>query len=191
MKKILVLILSLALITAFCACGTEEAVTADTSAVTDDAVGITAEVTETDAPEETSPAEDEIYVITLDNGTVIPVGSTDEEAVTALGTPVEVLEASSCIHEGYDRVYTFDGFSITTSPDGKGNQYIAEFTMLSDLVAFENGLTVGSPADALTAVFGEDYKEQFGVLTYTLDSVTVSAVIDDAAVSGITVSANK
>lgn len=193
MKKLLTTILSLAVIAAFCACGADEVITSDTANAKDTSEAF-ADVTDTEAEAENNvlAAEDEaVYTVTLDNGAVIPVGSTSEEAVSALGTPMEILEAPSCIHEGSDRVYTFDGFSITTSPDGKGNQYIAEFSLLSDLVAFESGLTVGSPETELAAAFGEDFEEQFGVLTYKLDGATVSVVTDGGIISGITVSVSK
>lgn len=193
MKRILILLLSVALIFTFASCTSESGVIEDTksadSTVTDAVETEDTAVRETEAAAET-PAES-VYTITLDNGTEIGIGSYSEEAVTALGTPIDIMEASSCIHEGFDKVYTFDGFSITTSPDANGGQYLAEFTMLSDLVAFEGGLTVGSPAEELANVFGDTYEEQFGVRTYKLDSVNVSVLVDGDTVSGITVSAVK
>lgn len=193
MKKILTLLLSSALILTFASCNTQEDGSSDTDAAQADTVE--ASDTENTVTEDTKPAtepsDSKTYSITLDNGAVISIGSYSEESVNSLGTPIDVMEAPSCIHEGFDKVYTFDGFAITTSPDEKGGQYLAEFTLLSDLVAFESGLTVGSPADMLEGDFGDTYEEQFGVRTYKLDSVNVSVIVDGDTVSGITVSAAK
>ncbi len=193
MKKILILLLSASLALTFAACTADTKPADDTDTLEN--AEITNEITDTAEATDTTPAKadtnGEIYTITLDNGTVISVGSYSEEAVSSLGTPIDIMEAPSCIHEGTDKVYTFDGFSITTSPDAEGGQYIAEFTLLSDLAALENGLTIGSPAEELSDMFGETYEEQFGVRTYTLDTVTVSVLVDGDTVSGITVSAVK
>lgn len=190
MKNILTLLLSAAFVLTFASCGNQKGEVNDTDAVVTDPVE-TAE-TVTDETEPTVELPDiKVYSITLDNGTVISVGAYSEESVTSLGTPIDTMEAPSCIHEGFDRVYTFDGFSITTSPDENGGQYLAEFSLLSDLVAFENGLTVGSPTAMLADAFGDTYEEQFGVRTYKLDGVNVSVLVDGDIVSGITVSAVK
>lgn len=193
MKNILTLLLSAALVLTFASCSNQKGEVNDINAVVTDPVEtVETEATVTDETEPTVELPDiKVYSITLDNGTVISVGSYSDESVTSLGTPIDTMEAPSCIHEGFDRVYTFDGFSITTSPDKNGGQYLAEFTLLSDLVAFESGLAVGSPTAMLADTFGDTYEEQFGVRTYKLDGANVSVLVDGDIVSGITVSAVK
>ena len=129
-----------------------------------------------------------VYTVTLDSGAVIKIGDDADPVISALGTHLDLMEAPSCVHEGTDRVYMYDGYTVTTSPRADGSQYVAEITLTSDVVALDNGVYIGCSVDELTAAFGDDYKDSFGVYTYTLEGATVSAVIDGDAVSALTIS---
>lgn len=118
------------------------------------------------------------YVCTFDNGTKIEIGAAVDDIPSLYGEPLSYAEAPSCIHEGYDKVYTYDGYTLTTSPDADGNSRIYEISLTSDVVAFENGVTIGSELSQVASAFGEEYTEQFGVIMYELDDVSISIVLD-------------
>ncbi len=142
---------------------------------------------------ETTSIPDEIpgcTVLNLEGGITVTVGGTDE-ILAQLGEPVSYMEAPSCVHEGYDKVYTFEGFCITTSPNADKTQYIAELSLISDTAAFEGGLTIGSDVSEVEDIFGTEFTEEFGVRKYILPGATASVIVDGDIVGGITVSAVK
>ena len=181
MKKLILIALASILAFSFCSCTNDNAQNdeSDTSST----------VTETvEDSEKTESVTAKTYTVTLDNGKTFVLGASATELVADLGDPINLMEAPSCIHEGNDMVYTYDAFSIMTSPDGNGDQYLAELSFLSDAVAFDNGVTIGSSVSDVEAAFGNDCTEQFGVRTYELDGATLSIVLDGDTVTGITVS---
>lgn len=201
MKKIIASILAVALAFAMSACGENpDTPSNDTSNTENDTTDTSANV---DTGNVTEPSDDTTtdtgdstdnsttYSVSLNNGVTLEIGAAADDVISALGEPLDYMEAPSCVHEGFDRVYIFDGYSVSTSPDVNGNNYISELAILSDSVAFSNGFTIGSMAEDAQDMFGEDFAELFGVRTYTLGAVTVSIIVDGDTVSGITISANR
>ena len=192
MKKLLVLILASVLLCGAVSCGekepsetqapaltpaetekgTKEQNPSETDAETD--ASVDTEAAETEA----APAE-EGYLCSFDNGTDIRIGAAADSVLASLGDALNMAEAPSCIHEGMDRIYTYNGFSLTTSPDGKGTDRVYEIALTSDAVVLANGISIGSSLAEVEAAFGSDYTEQFGVLKYRLGEVSVSIVLDE------------
>ncbi|MBQ2765569.1 MAG: hypothetical protein IJF48_01100 [Clostridia bacterium] len=194
MKKLIILLLSLTLIISLAACNETDGgndTTKDTSSETTEApTDTTVNPPETTVPDTTASEVSLTYTLVFETGMTVTIGGPSEDFIASAGEPMDYMEAPSCIHEGYDKVYFYDWYSITTSPNANGEQYISEFSMLSDAVALkDSGLTVGSSAQAVEAVFGTDYDEQFGIRVYELDGATVSIQFVDGVISGFTVSA--
>ncbi len=186
MKKF-ALLLTLALTLSLAACGETTPQNVD-SGDTDTNSAVESEVS--DSTEDTEDkAVRSTYTVNLDNGVTVVIGGESDSLIDTLGEPIGLLEAPSCIHEGYDRIYSFDGFSITTSPAADKTQYVAELAFLSDAVALDNGLTVGCEASLLDSVLGTEYEEQFGIRRYTpVPGITVTVVLDGDIVSGLSFS---
>lgn len=207
MKKILSLLLIAALTASMLSCGGDSG-TADTSADTDgadnatDAVvteNITSDnggepaaaeteaVTEAAAPTPPAPAA-EGYTCVFDSGISIKLGSSAADALALLGDYSDMMEAPSCVHEGFDRVYTYAGlYTVLTSPDAQGKEYVAEISLLSDLVALEAGgnfLMIGSPESDIKAAFGDPAEDAFGVQKYNIDGAILTVTVDGGVVSG-------
>ncbi len=199
MKKTLSLLLLAALTASMLSCGNDSATsdmtdsvsgTPDT-AVTEAAVtdGETAAVTEaqTEAPAQNTPAIDG-YTCVFDNGISVKLGSPAADALAALGDYSDMMEAPSCVHEGFDRVYTYAGlYTVLTSPDASGAEYIAEISLLSDLVALDvNGtyLMIGSTESDIKAAFGDPAEDAFGVQKYNIDGANLTVTVDGGVVSG-------
>ena len=132
------------------------------------------------------------YDCVLDNGVTITLGSKAADTIKALtdklGKELDFMEAASCVHPGNDKVYTYEGFTVTTSPDAAGNEFVAEVSFLSDAVGFENGIMIGSTEEDVTTAFGEDFEEKFGVRKYDLDGVTLTITFTSGAVSAMSIS---
>ena len=200
MKKTISLLLIAALAAALVSCGGDAGTTADTDTVgtdtqnpaitetqpPDDTAAVTEAVTE--APEQqTTPAVDG-YTCVFDNGISLKLGSPAADALPALGDYSDMMEAPSCVHEGFDRVYTYSGlYTVLTSPDVQGKEYVAEISLLSDLVALDvNGayLMIGSAEADVKAAFGDPAEDAFGVQKYNLDGANVTVTVDGGAVTG-------
>lgn len=200
MKKTASLLLIAALTAALVSCGGDAGSTAGTDAVgadtqnpaitqtqpSDDTAAVTEAVTEAEV-QPAAPAV-EGYTCVFDNGITVKLGSPAADALAALGDHSDMMEAPSCVHEGFDRVYTYAGlYTVLTSPDAQGKEYVAEISLLSDLVALDvNGtyLMIGSAEADVKSVFGDPAEDAFGVQKYNLDGANVTVTIDGGVVSG-------
>lgn len=122
-------------------------------------------------------ASEGAYVCEFESGTVIALG----KALPELGEYLSYAEAASCIHPGMDKVYTYDGFTVTTSPDADGNDLVSEIALESDTVSLKNGIKIGCDKSVVVSVFGENYTENFGVMKYESAETVISAVLDDSS----------
>ncbi len=183
MKRILLITLALVMLVSLVACGGNIDDTSDTDDTTDT----------NDAADTTEPVGDVsdggAYTVSLGSFSITIGGDADALNAT-LGEPLDYMEAPSCIHEGYDKVYVFDGYSISTSPKADGTQYVSELSLTSDVVAIDGTLMIGCDVSAIEAKFGTDYTEEFGIRSYALDGATASVMLDGDAVVGITIAAN-
>ena len=200
MKKTISMLLLAALTAALVSCGgnvstpsdgsdtdaqtpalTEALTASDTDAVITDAV------TEASAPAQTAPAV-EGYTCVFDNGISVKLGPPAADALALLGDYSDMMEALSCVHEGFDRVYTYAGlYTVLTSPDAQGNEYVAEISLLSDLVALDvngNFLMIGSAEADIKAAFGDPAEDAFGVQKYNIDGAILTVTVDGGVVSG-------
>lgn len=146
---------------------------------------------ETTSPDTSAPAEASAYACELDNGFTVtigaPVGTTIDDITAKLGQR-DYMKAVSCVHPGYDKVYTFDGFTVSTSPAADGTEYITELTLISDEVSLADGVMIGSPKDDVNSAFGDNFEEKFGVRNYDLSGVKLSIIFTDDLVSSLSFS---
>lgn len=201
MKKTLSFILIAALAAALVSCGGDSGTTSDTASETVGADTQTPVVTDTQPSDDTAPTTEAVteapiqstpavdgYTCVFDNGISLKLGAPAADALAALGDYSDMMEAPSCVHEGFDRVYTYAGlYTMLTSPDAQGNEYVAEISLLSDLVALDvNGayLMIGSAEADIKAAFGEPAEDAFGVQKYNLDGANVTVTVDGGAVTG-------
>ena len=180
---------------------TTSAETVETTAETTDET--TAETTQDTAaatsPDTGAAASDALplnddgnYSLKLDNGVTIVIGSDAETAIATLtdtvGEYVDYMEAPSCVHEGSDKVYTYDGFMVSSSPAADGSEFITDVTFTSDAVGLDNGIMIGSSGDDVTAAFGENFEEQFGVRKYVSGDITLTITLSDNIVTSMSIS---
>ncbi len=204
MKKSIILLLSALIISsALFSCGgtpanaetgdTTASDVADTTTAGDETTSApeTTAAQETTSPDTSAPAEASAYACELDNGFTVtigaPVGTTIDDITAKLGQR-DYMEAVSCVHPGYDKVYTFDGFTVSTSPAADGTEYITELTLISDEVSLANGVMIGSPKYDVNSAFGDNFEEKFGVRNYDLSGVKLSIIFTDDLVSSLSFS---
>ncbi|MBQ8508872.1 MAG: hypothetical protein IJ493_03095 [Clostridia bacterium] len=193
MKKLAILLLALTMTLA--ACGGEPVQSgSDTPSAGADGTTASGTLSDDTAADTTAkPSGDDktaalaAYECKLDSGVTITIGGVSADVLAPLGDHIDYMEAPSCVRDGTDKVYTYDGFTVTSSPRADGSECISEMSLTSDAVAFENGLTIGVSGDDVTAALGEDFTEQFGVRKYAVDGVTISVILDGDAVTGVSV----
>lgn len=139
----------------------------------------------------TKVTEPDGYAVVLADGKTIVLGAAADEVIASLGEYSDMFEAPSCVHEGSDKVYTYQGFSVTSSPDENGDEYIAEAAIESADCKLGNGITIGSSIDDMAQAYGADYTDSFGFVTYELDGATASFVTDNGVITGITFTSTK
>lgn len=193
MKKILALILILTLF--FCVSCSVEPNNADESIdrqLPDNTVSEQPdENEENSAPDNIAPdniaenTADTSYTCVFADGRQITLGEKADSFLASFGDYTDVMEAPSCIHEGFDRVYAFDGFTVTTSPDGSGFDYVVEVALTGWECVLENGIHVGSTMAGVEAVYGTEYEDMFGLIKYSLGSTEASFLIDGGVVANI------
>ena len=164
MKKILVLILSIALALTFVSCL---------------------------APAEGgsqggNPAKDSKYFFTVasKNNFAVKIDSDMADVLSALGDPLQYYESASCAFEGLDKTYTYAGYTVLTRPDGK-KDYVNSILITDDSVTTTEGAYIGMTADAVKGIYGAPTTENETLITYTDGNTTLSFVLKDARVVSI------
>lgn len=170
MKKIAAIIMALTMVLALCACGNAD-VTPTTST----------------APQNNS-----------NNGSTTPVGYTftyngyqfgvdmiADAPLAALGTPKDQYTSESCAFGGEDTVYYYNSIQVSTNNE-YGYERIYSIYLEDDLVSTEEGICVGSTADAVKTAYGEPGGASTDVcLIYEKDGMTLSFNLVDGVVSTI------
>lgn len=93
------------------------------------------------------------------NNETISLNEDIEEIMKKIGEYKEYSESKSCLYEGFDRKYTYDGIVINTYPKGDKN-YVSTIEVLSKDVILSKNVKVGDSANKIVEVFGEDYAEK-------------------------------
>ncbi len=200
MKRIFLLALSLALVFTLISCNSpavnnDDTDNKDTSSTVDttDTKNNDTENKDTDAPETNTGNGDDnkasTYTVTLSNEITVEIGALVGDLITKLGEPIDYMEAASCIHEGMDKVYTYEFFSISVSPTANGGEYIHEFALQSDEISINGGLTIGADVTELTNVFGDKFEEKFGIRTYSLNGANATVIVDNDIVTSLSLTA--
>lgn len=133
-------------------------------------------LTTTAADAVTAPAEPAAppAVYSFVSGDTIIWAGADPAVLTALGEPMDKLEAASCVHEGFDRVYYYAGFEVNTQPTADGREVIVSVYLTDDSVCTPEGIYIGDKLDAVKAAYGEP----------TANGSTYSYAKTDAGVTG-------
>ena len=184
MKKLTAALLLSAYI--LCACASEPVDhTTPVDPVTEsasDSVGSTAAETSAAVPEAPYAG----FALTVGAVRLLPGVTVGVDAL--LGKPLDTLTAPSCVHEGNDIVYYYDGMEIVTSPSAAGN-YIVSITLTGENRKTEEGISVGSSLADVTAAYGAFDKAKsvpdFGryVFFKAKTSLTVLTDLDNTVIS--------
>lgn len=162
MKKIITMLLAVALMLCFAACDTP------------------------DTPENPDAGKEPVqdsFTFTY-KGTKIALHAPAAPIIEALGGNPEYSESASCAFDGLDKSYGYGSFYLETYPIGD-KDYVYGWWFVDDLVETDEGICIGSTKAEVDAAYGADnfngsnaytVKKGSGVLTIILEKDVVSSV---------------
>ncbi len=121
------------------------------------------------------------------NGTEVTIGADATSAVEALGAHLSINESASCGGiPGMDRVYSYKGFRVKTTP-AEGGDIVCQIELTDDSVKTPEGIYIGmSEADAKTAMSGKGTPETVGSnLVYKSGTMKLQILVRDGYVTGV------
>ncbi len=159
MKKLICLILALAVVCALTACGgnttasTQPNVPAATSAP--DSTSAAAEPTDAPVTETEAPVSSDAYTFTY-GSTTIAMNDDTASFIAALGEPKSYTEEESCAFEGLSKTYYFGSFYLETYPDGSTDRVYCVW-LVDDSVTTEEGIYIGSTQQQVENAYGAQW----------------------------------
>ncbi len=127
----------------------------------------TPQVKESEQPEQTQEQENTSLelMVTVD-GKNYGVRVDSKDIIEALGDDYEYSSAVSCVYEGEDKSFEYDGITIYTVPvDGK--DVIEGIEITSDKYSTSKGIKVGASMEEVVSTYGENYFMQDNLMTYS------------------------
>lgn len=108
------------------------------------------------------------------------------EVLSVLGKAENFYEAQSCKHQGKERVFTYEGFELSTYPSGDAD-YVKSIWFLGEETQTPEGIHIGSSIEEMVEAYGEDYAEKQGRYSYTSEEekVVLTFYTKKGLISGI------
>jgi len=105
--------------------------------------------------------------------------------INRLGEPLGVLELPSCAFEGMDRVFRYPGADLYTYPVGD-DDFVYTIVFFDDSVrTAEGGIRLGSDIQEVFDIYGDDYRFDSGMYTFTRGLTTLEFFVEGSTVMGI------
>lgn len=161
MKKLIAMLLAVAMMLCFAACGTPET---------------------PDTPDNQEPAQDS-FTFTY-KGTKIALNAPAEAVVAALGEPLEYSESTSCAFDGLDKQYKYDSFYLETYPLN-GKDYVYGWWFVDDLVETEEGICIGSAQADVESAYGAENYNGSNAFQIKKGSGSLTIILEDGVVTSI------
>ena len=111
------------------------------------------------------PFSNDFDMAVIIDGKTYHVRVDSADVLAALGDDREEDQSISCVYDGYDKTFTYDGIVVSTVPvDGK--DVIEMFTITGPAYTTTRNITVGATRDEVISAYGDKYFDD-GYLTYT------------------------
>ncbi|MDO4295930.1 MAG: hypothetical protein Q4D90_07210 [bacterium] len=95
------------------------------------------------------------------------------------------FEQESCVYQGVDRTYTYEGFELGTYTVTGQAEKVKRVVLLDDSVATLEGLTIGSGFEDMTAAYGAAYEKEGNTYCYTAGNTCLKIETEHGKVCSI------
>ena len=118
-------------------------------------------------------------------GKVIALDQNMADVKKAIGEELSCETAPSCMYEGEDKTFLYDGFQILTYPNGE-EDFVASIDILSDKVEIASGVKVGDTVETAKEKMQEgELSETEFFLTYNYDDHGLTFHITNGVITEI------
>lgn len=107
-----------------------------------------------------------------------------KEFLDELGEPLQYYEVKSCAFEGMDKIYTYASFELGTYPNGK-EDLVSYIYFKDDTVTTEEGVYIGMSKKEVLDIYGENYTESAGVISYAKGGMVLKFIFHDETLVSI------
>lgn len=118
------------------------------------------------------------------NGNEIYLDENINDVKSKLGEPNDTIIAPSCYYDGDDKTFVYNGFSVTTYPDGD-NDYVVSITITEAGISTEKGAEVGMSINDVLAIYGDSYSQNGSNYQYQIDDKYIYFYVEDDTVQEI------
>ena len=161
MKKIIAMLLAMAMLLCFAACQSTET---------------------PDDPGNKEPVQDS-FTFTY-KGTKIALHAPAADVIAALGTPDSYSEETSCAFDGLDKTYRYGSIYLQTYPIGE-KDYVYSWWFVDDLVENDEGICIGSSKADVEAAYGAESYNGTNAFEVTKGSGKRTIIWETAVVSSV------
>lgn len=123
------------------------------------------------------------YVFNADEIEIV-MNQDASEVLTELGKAENYYEAQSCKHQGKEKVFTYEGFELSTYPSDS-KDYVKSIWFLGEETQTPEGIRIGSSIEEMKEAYGEEYTEEKGSYIYAEDGTLLTFYTKKELVSGI------
>lgn len=123
------------------------------------------------------------YVFNTDDMEIV-MNQDASEVLTELGKAENYYEAQSCKHQGKEKVFTYEGFELSTYPSDS-KDYVKSIWFLNEETQTPEGIHIGSSIEEMKEAYGEEYTEEKGSYIYAEDGTVLTFYTKKDFVSGI------
>ena len=116
---------------------------------------------------------------------LICVGDDASTLETKLGKPEKYFEAESCAFAGLDKTFTYKGFVVSSSPDDKKVDRIADIYFSDASVKTIEGFGIGDSAEKLEEVYGTAESKNASSITFVKEGVALQFIIVNNTIQGV------
>lgn len=126
------------------------------------------------------------------DGVSYPVGASQDALIDKLGADYEYTESVSCMREGMEKAYEYEGLRIETEPTSSGDR-ISLFVITGEGFTTPRGIGVGSTEKELFDAYPDHYFDEYYYIfsesndPNDLRDKRIQVVLEDGAVKEINI----
>lgn len=135
--------------------------------------------------EATQNTEEDMDLAFTFKKTTIHMNDDADIVFKTLEKPDTCFEQESCVYQGTDRTYTYEGFELGTYTKSGASEKVKRVVILDDSVTTPEGLMIGSGFEDMTNAYGTGYEKEDDTYCYTAGNTYLKVETEHGKVSSI------